>query len=289
MPSFITHQIISEDVYHSLSEKTKNRIDNLSAYYLGAQGPDPFFVYMPFNLKPYNLGKLLHRENVYGFFNSAKEYAEKKNAAISYPLGFITHYATDVIFHPYVYALESEIKKELPHLRKKDKVHFLIEKDLDAFLFEEKRKGKARSYYYPVSAGDNTCNEIYNFLDDTVWNNFSVRLNREGVYNSLKRFVKHNRLSKDKYGIKYHTVNFIESVLFLPKYLSSFFIRPHPDVRILNYKKEITPFSPDGLSVFELYDKAVNLSVKLIKEFLSGKELSSLFSTDMNIGKKKKR
>ena len=94
-------------------------------------------------------------------------------------------------------------------------------------------------------------------------------------------------MTKDKYGVKRAIISGLEKALFLPNSLSYFFPRRHPDLNFTNYKREKTIYSPNGLSVFDLYEQSITLSIKLIKDFLSDKPLpENHFSTDMNTGKK---
>ena len=93
-------------------------------------------------------------------------------------------------------------------------------------------------------------------------------------------------MTKDKHGFKRAIISGLEKALFLPNSLSYFFPRRHPDLSFTNYKREKTVYSPNGLSVFDLYEQSITLSIKLIKDFLSDKPLpENHFSTDMNTGK----
>lgn len=82
-------------------------VRSTAAYELGAQGPDPFFAGpMPSVRGPYpmqTLGVRLHTEKC-GVFLQALVHFARTPVQRSYALGFLTHAATDAVFHPYVAA-----------------------------------------------------------------------------------------------------------------------------------------------------------------------------------------
>lgn len=93
-------------------------------YFFGAQGADFCFLYPHLGGFSQNLGSLLHRRGSLGAFAVCRAFAAKDADAYAYSLGYITHYAADVTFHPYVYATAGQ--SPLRHTR--------VESALDAFF-----------------------------------------------------------------------------------------------------------------------------------------------------------
>lgn len=86
-------------------------VESEKAYLLGANGPDPFFAYKVLaKRKPYplpELGTRMHTEHCGRFLLELLRRSET-SAQRSYTLGFLTHYAADCVFHPYVAACTAE-------------------------------------------------------------------------------------------------------------------------------------------------------------------------------------
>jgi hypothetical protein len=287
MPASITHQLVAEKVFSLLDDKIKPIILDLGAYYTGAQGGDPFFLYKPLS-KHYNLGKKMHRENPLEFFTQVKAvFSTLSPVGKSYYLGYITHYATDTLFHPFVYGLERHLKSQ-GFVRKKDNPHFLIEKDIDVFLYQEVFSLPAKNYRLPFFPNENTANYICDALNKVVWPLYNLKLDKGKLYKALKRFFSSQQTLCDKSGIRRGAVYFTESILFLPHTLSGLFMRNTPDLRFTNYKKEVTPYSPNGDSIFDLFDKSIEKSIILINDFLSNKKDLTGFTEEFNKGKRNK-
>ena len=133
MPSLYTHQILAEKVKELLPERTRRYITRDSEYYLGAQGGDVFYLYKMREGQK-NLGKYLHRKNVYMVFCNFLEAARSGDGGVtSYIAGYITHYAGDIVFHPYVYSLLNRLEFEDTGNWKGNR-HALIESDMDSYF-----------------------------------------------------------------------------------------------------------------------------------------------------------
>ncbi len=73
----------------------------------GAEGPDPmFFSFAPNPGGPYppKVGSLMHTRRTDEFLAALCEACAGSELTRAYALGFMTHYATDTTFHPFVYA-----------------------------------------------------------------------------------------------------------------------------------------------------------------------------------------
>ncbi len=101
MPEAYTHIRIARG-----AQKVSDvKIEDQNAYEMGANGPDPFFCGGIFPHKSkVNMQKLsgtLHSEKC-GLFLLCLLYGAKTPTQRSYALGFVMHYATDCVMHPYV-------------------------------------------------------------------------------------------------------------------------------------------------------------------------------------------
>ncbi|MBQ7948727.1 MAG: zinc dependent phospholipase C family protein [Clostridia bacterium] len=116
MPATYTHHLIAKYALDTLPTAVQNVVrTNLPLYFFGAQGADFCFFYRFLNPKSKNLGSFLHRKGGYTAFCTLKTLASRDLKLFTYMLGFATHYAADVTFHPFVYAQSG--KSPLRHSR----------------------------------------------------------------------------------------------------------------------------------------------------------------------------
>lgn len=281
MPAFFTHKTIADRVLSRLPTDIFDKITCAACYYAGAQGADPFFIYRPFKRKGYNLGKLMHRVNTLDFFKNAKNKLVTDGGENSYIFGYITHYAVDITFHPYVYNLERRLRAQLPPRRRKDNLHSLIERDLDSFIFERYENADLKTYDYLVTLTDADVYSIFKTLDDVIWKTYAIRLDYDGVRNSILRFFNRQKAFLDVSGNKFRTFYALETLLFLPHILSYLYVRDNPNPQFTGLDTDV--------NVYTLADKAIDLSVTLIKSFAAAKDGDELdfkkFGEDFNVGK----
>lgn len=150
MPSCITHQLISERAKRNFPQELRGYAeDHPDYFFLGAQGPDLLFFHRVTAGKKKNIGKLLHRRKIYDtfvFFRDELAAAKGTERARigAYVAGYLTHYAADATFHPYVY-------RYLAAHPQKGMIHQLIETDWDVF-FAGREGGSAEKYSFPFRA-----------------------------------------------------------------------------------------------------------------------------------------
>lgn len=106
MPSAYTHHLVAHRVFSTLPTHIQKTIrPHLGLYFFGAQGADFCFFYKFLPGKRKNLGSYLHRKGGYEAFRLLKNFSVHDSAALAYALGYITHYAVDVRYHPSIYAV----------------------------------------------------------------------------------------------------------------------------------------------------------------------------------------
>ncbi len=106
MPAIYTHYAVAHALFQTLPAHIQQKITPfLPLYYFGSQGADFCFFYRVFGEKQPNLGSYLHRAGGYDAFQLLKKFSRHSHALFAYALGYLTHYAADATFHPYVYAM----------------------------------------------------------------------------------------------------------------------------------------------------------------------------------------
>ena len=125
MPAIYTHYAVANALFNNLPSHIQKKVkSHLSLYFFGAQGADFCFFYHVFGEKAPNLGSHLHRTNTYEVFRLLKAFSNRSNRLFAYALGYLTHYATDVTFHPYVYATAGSSYTKHTRLENALDVHF---------------------------------------------------------------------------------------------------------------------------------------------------------------------
>ncbi len=137
MPTAITHQLLAEEVYGSLPAPWRAEVFSLPHFYFGAQGCDICFAYKVLSTASGNFGRFLHANFPLLFFRILSEEAAKSREVRSYALGYLTHYAADTVFHPYIYGLMEEESRYF---------HHAIEHAVDGALLQ-KLRGRGLLFY----------------------------------------------------------------------------------------------------------------------------------------------
>lgn len=132
MPTAITHQLLAEEVLAASDASLRERVASLPLYYFGAQGPDFWFAHGAFSPTD-NLGRHLHTRRPLLFFRILAAAGRTDADVFSYAAGYLTHYAADTVFHPYVYGMMRKLGRESKYL------HHAIEHALDGTLLRALR------------------------------------------------------------------------------------------------------------------------------------------------------
>lgn len=127
MPSFYLHERAALTSLGALCDQ--------SAVALGSCGPDALYFSGAGELRA--LGKRLHCERTGEFLLYILRLCVDDAACRDYALGFLSHYAVDAAFHPFVYALSTS-QIGYSSLR-----HIAVERALDAWLMNMSRVARA--------------------------------------------------------------------------------------------------------------------------------------------------
>ena len=152
MPSVYTHALVARKTLKGLPSNIAEELQpHLPIYFFGAQGADFCFFYpLPSGYPARNLGSFLHRKGGYNAFRVCKALCNDQ-AIFAYTLGFITHYAADTVFHPYVYATAGN--SPLRHSRIEQAFDLVFKKEYEKdeyapyFLKMPTKKGKEDLFF----------------------------------------------------------------------------------------------------------------------------------------------
>ena len=264
MPSSITHELIAETAAEQFTADIRRAASEHPDYFfLGAQGPDLFFFYRYLQRKELNFGKFLHRHcplDCFEYFlRKVKDGNGRMNAYIA---GYISHYCTDVIFHPFIYAY-------LARLNEGKLIHQQIESDWDVYFLRKYRGREVECYDFPFSG---------------------KRIAREGIlfnlFAPLCLYLEREPLDEDKLGSTLSVFELYlkffhgecyetnESWLRVEKFfrakstMSRLFPRKIPDADYLG-GAQFAEFADGANSVDELFEHAAEESARLTNLFFS--------------------
>ena len=150
MPALITHHIFGEDIAAELPSGLIEGEEELLAFLLGNQGPDPFFA--RFSTVPERVAACRQLATRMQGGSATRAFMALRDGVSHLPvpderigrafaLGLLGHYALDRAAHPFVIAQEralAEADASLADSRRA--VHALIESDIDSWILWEKRQ-----------------------------------------------------------------------------------------------------------------------------------------------------
>lgn len=163
MPALITHYLFGEE---ALNRGFVAGLDNVSArgltarraFYLGCQGPDPFFygITTPRGSTVRALGSVMHRARMSAAFEQLRADVDRLPAGDratgqAFVCGLLAHYALDRAAHPYVYAMQFELGAADPELAAAhSEVHAIVESEIDCGVLDHYRRCSTATFH-PVS------------------------------------------------------------------------------------------------------------------------------------------
>ena len=149
MPALITHHLFGEDVLAGLPAGLVEGEEELLAFLLGNQGPDPLlarFSTLPSRaLACRRLAQEIQAGRVTRAFLSLRDGVSRLPAADerigrAFVLGALGHYALDRSAHPFVTWQQRELVETDPSLAGAEReIHAIIESDIDSWILWEKR------------------------------------------------------------------------------------------------------------------------------------------------------
>lgn len=150
MPAIITHHIFGEDASAILPDGILSGQEDLLAFLLGNQGPDPLWARirtLPKQARAcHTLATRMHTDHMVEVLlslrNSVSCLADKdRSIGRAFALGMAAHYLLDSMAHPLIYAQQEELISADPSLEDaRDEIHAVIESDLDSWVLWEMRR-----------------------------------------------------------------------------------------------------------------------------------------------------
>ena len=273
MPAEYTHQIIAENVLEALPAAQRERVSDFSAYCIGAQGGDVFYFLRIFCTARYNLGKFLHNCRVYDVFSEFLSAAAGAGpAGLSYIVGYITHYAADTVFHPFVYGMTAQLCAQYPRVR--CRWHSYIESDLDTYFVEKSKGIPVGAYRFPVDRRTADAEQIAPVLDRVCRAVGQKRISPRLFRRALRRYEWFERAFYDKHGRRRRFFTGMERLLHIPRFCSTLCRRQQIDARSINadgavWRNPSQPSLASAEGADALFDRSVRESVRLIGLFFA--------------------
>ena len=150
MPAIITHYLFGQEATRKLSEDIVDDKEELLAFLLGNQGPDPLWAHFRASRSVSSscseLASAMHAGKVTEAFMVLRSTVTRlpeadKSIGMAFALGLLSHYVLDSHVHPFVFAQEQAICAADPELQPRRKeVHAVIESDLDSWMLWHKRR-----------------------------------------------------------------------------------------------------------------------------------------------------
>ncbi len=150
MPAIICHHIFGEDAAGTLPAGLVEGEEELLAFLLGNQGPDPLFArFSTLPSRAAALHALCHQMHesecaeALLTFRAGVEHLPREDERIgrAFVLGLLAHYRLDSIAHPFVFAQQQALAEAAPELADShNELHGLIESDIDSWILWEKRR-----------------------------------------------------------------------------------------------------------------------------------------------------
>ena len=150
MPAIITHHIFGEDVLGTLPAGMVEGEEEVLAFLLGNQGPDPLFA--RFSTVPSvavrcrRLGHAMHDGRVVEAAFAMRDGVSHlpvadERVGRAFALGALGHYALDRTAHPFVFAQQEALAAAEASLAGAgSELHAVIESDIDSWILWEKRR-----------------------------------------------------------------------------------------------------------------------------------------------------
>ena len=148
MPSLITHHIFGEDAAQRLPEGLVDGEEELLAFLLGNEGPDPFFV--RFRTIPArvatcrHLAHDMHASHITQAFGDIRSSVghlpvEDERIGRAFALGLLGHYVLDRTAQPLIYAQQYALLEQPGLSDATHEIRAIIESDIDSWILWEKR------------------------------------------------------------------------------------------------------------------------------------------------------
>lgn len=224
MPHIYAHNKMAELVQDNLSDQAGKIVKTYDqAFFIGAQGPDPFFVYPSIKNAGYKYGVLLHKyktgEIMSSFIDTAMEDQVQRDLYFSYIAGYLCHYSLDCAAHPYILYMAG---KGIGHTQ----FETYIDVELMHYYGTDSYKTPLYSY---LNISEEDALKIGRLYESAISNVYDIPIKDKDYYKALKTLKKAHRALYDKNGRKIKTLGVIERAIKKP-YMLTCVINPNRSV-----------------------------------------------------------
>ncbi len=287
MPGYLTHCLYGQKVVPELKNNIAKTyiLNHKRAFYLGTQGPDIFFYYIPNNITSKNkLGSIMHRQRVGSFFEQAINTITsiscpaKKEVAFSYFSGFLCHYMLDSTTHPYVYAM-THYNPNIVGTFSDTALHCEFESTLDAnMLYHLKGKlpSEAAAYRY-IHANRKELHQISLFLSRSITSTYQDAnfATPRFVLNAMRSIIREVRFLSTGPSVKRKILSIIEKNTLRCNLITCLMptdnLYPEKDVLNLKRKSWSSPWRPSqkNTTTFpEIFHQSIPKCAQLIDQLM---------------------
>ncbi len=280
MADIVTHATFAQDIIGSLSDEELKIMLNKHKYiyYLGSQGPDPFYFHQLLSLKKdrsyHKFGNYMHDNCTASFLTESFKYLKEHydEALHCYLIGFISHHALDRNVHPYVYSVtgKGDIKYRGNHLR--------LERAIDSWFIINSWRAKPHLFktHKKILAFKLNKNVFVPYFDEVLKKVYGKEHGGKSFINSSRNFRLYTKIIYDPCGIKKKMAKFIDkyfnkkSRFVFERMFYYKNIERDYDYLNMNHRKWPHPVLPDISSTdsfIDLYDKALKEAVSDINMF----------------------
>lgn len=191
MPAIICHHIFGEDAAATLPEGMVVGEEELLAFLLGNQGPDPLFARAlgrpSRTIADHRLGHEMHEAHcgrALQAFRGGVEHLPVADERIgrAFVLGLLAHYRLDSTAHPFVFAQQEALAAASDDLTGADHfIHAAIESDIDSWILWEKRRATVleRPAHANLQRTDRICRVAGALFSQVAFSVYGVSLGAE--------------------------------------------------------------------------------------------------------------
>ncbi|MFI3228606.1 MAG: zinc dependent phospholipase C family protein [Bacillota bacterium] len=191
MPNSLTHKYTSDIIFDALDEDLKRKIlPYKDMYNFGSMGPDVLMGLMfSKDQTKKDQGDILHEDHIFSSFYRIAEYLRKNHqkdpSTFAYFMGFLTHYATDTVVHPYVYDyIDNRMRQKFdPTLN--GCLHLIIETEMDTYVGHYCLHGKHANSYWSFKWGKKQRRQIKRYFVDILGGINGMRWSNADIWKSL--------------------------------------------------------------------------------------------------------
>ncbi len=290
MPAAITHFLHAEKVMEELKQNDKNLLLNRDAFLWGAQGPDFLYChrYFPWqqgdSLKEY--AEKLHHAKPSGILAAMRDYYRttgQDRIVLSYIYGFLCHYSLDRIGHPFINSSTLLLLQQQPG-QDEEILHNTVESTLDVIMLRYEKADLPIDFNLKWTVPKNQVvqvkiAELYSFMLNLLYGLENAEASLLQATNDCRKVFG---LLNDRTTLKKSFIERIEgsdgkhSISCHIRGVSEGDEHDYANTLLTEWRWPPEEGVPSNESFFDLYERSVEESSQLIRNFLSAEDFGEL-------------